>query len=83
MTEAPHPIHINFMMACYTSPNPEEELGEAHWGSEGGQSARAWLKKEGLIGDDNRATARGAAWIGFICATPLPEMKWILPERAP
>ena len=74
------PIHITFMMACYTSHEPMAQLGERHWNSDGGKSTRKWLLENKLIDADNRATDRGDAWVGFICKTPLPVAEWILPD---
>ena len=75
------PIHINFMLACYCGPDPEQTLGSDHWNSEAGMDTRIWLAEKGLIGDDLRATEKGEAWVKFICETPLPVSKWGLPER--
>ncbi len=76
------PMLIRIMLACYYSPDPENEIGLGSWTSEVGQSVREWLMARELIDDSYRATDRGKAWVEFICETPLPEAKWILPERA-
>jgi hypothetical protein len=75
------PIVINFMLACYCGPNPESAVGEVQWNSPSGIQTRDWLKASFLIDESNRATARGRAWIQFICHTPLPVSKWVLPDR--
>ncbi len=75
------PIHITFMMACYTSLEPEAQLGERHWNSPGGKETRSWLIQNELIDGNNRATDRGEAWVRFICDTPLPEKKWVRPDN--
>lgn len=75
------PIYITFMLACHTSADPEAHLRSEHWGSSVGLEVRAWLLAQGLIDEHNCSTDRGKKWVGFICATPLPEQKWILPER--
>ncbi len=74
------PIHIKFMIACYTSPEPMAQLSERHWNSTAGVNVREWLLQQGLIDEHNKATERGEAWVEFICKTPLPEKKWILPD---
>ena len=76
------PITIKFMLACYTTPEPGEHVGQEHWNSSAGLDARRWLADNGLIDGNDRATPRGEAWVKFICATPLPETVWVLPERA-
>lgn len=75
------PILIDFMLACYTRPEPCEALGEAHWDSPAGRQTRLWLRENDLIDDNYRPTERGAAWVRFICDTPLPVAVWTLPER--
>ena len=75
------PITIKFMLACYCSGQPAVELG-TQWNSGAGQETLHWLQANGLIGDNYRVTERGEAWVKFICATPLPETVWVLPERA-
>lgn len=77
------PFAIKIMLACYYSPDPAQELGIQQWSSSAGVAVRDWLRDSGLIGDDNRATDRGKAWVKFICATPLPEATWMLPDRVP
>jgi hypothetical protein len=73
------PIHINFMMACFTSPDPERRMHTDHWNSPAGLETRRWLLDNGLITEDNRATDRGEAWVRFICETPLPVQVWQRP----
>jgi hypothetical protein len=76
------PITIIYMLACYTSPKPEEEVGgPSVWNSEAGRETRNWLRDNGLVGEDWRATEKGIAWVQFICETPLPVSKWVLPEE--
>lgn len=76
------PIAITFMFACYYAADPESYLGTAHWNSEAGRGTRLWLFREQLIGPDNKATSRGIAWVNYICHTPLPVEKWVIPERS-
>jgi hypothetical protein len=72
------PIKISFMLACYVSPEPSRYvLGE--WDSEAGIETRRWLQENGLIDENHRATPRGEAWVQFICDTPLPVSKWVMP----
>ena len=75
------PMLIRIMLACYYSPDPEDEIGLGSWTSEVGQDVRTWLAENGLIDDYNRATDRGKAWVDFICQTPLPIATWVLPDR--
>jgi len=76
------PIHIKFMIACYTTSEPMEQLGERHWNSTAGLAIREWLFENELIDTHNRATEKGVAWVKFICSTPLPVSKWMLPPRS-
>jgi hypothetical protein len=75
------PIYINFMLNCHFSADPRETITADHWDSKAGHEVRVWLRAEGLIDDENRSTERGRAWVEFICQTPLPEAKWVMPER--
>lgn len=75
------PIAISFMLTCYVTPMPEEHVGRAQWNSLSGGETLKWLRDNGLIDQDNKATERGEAWVKFICATPLPVSRWSLPER--
>lgn len=75
------PIHITFMIACYTSSEPEAQLGERHWNSPAGMDTRGWLLQNELIDGDNRVTERGKEWVNYICETPLPVKKWVYPPR--
>lgn len=85
------PIHITFMLACHCSPDPEENLGHAHWNSPAGYSTREWLVNNELLepiytdptapGNKYTVTDRGRAWVEFICSTPLPVIEWRLPDR--
>lgn len=67
------PIKINFMLACWASPSPESVIWPGGWESPAGIGTREWLRKEGLIDGNNRATERGKAWVEMICTVPLPE----------
>lgn len=75
------PIVIKFMLACYCTPEPGEHVGVNHWNSDAGRETRNWLFENDLIDANFRATPRGEAWVKFICATPLPESVWMLPQR--
>ena len=81
MSNGMPPIYITFMIACYTTSNPIAALGDDHWNSPAGMDTRSWLIANNLIGTDYIATARGEAWIKFICQTPLPVCTWTLPPR--
>lgn len=74
------PLCIKIMLACYVTPEPAGYFGEG-WHSAAGTECREWLKENDLITEDLQATERGKAWVEFICATPLPQQSWILPER--
>ena len=73
-------IHINFMIACAATRDPQSFVGEPVWNSNAGFEVRGWLKDNGLVNDDYVATDKGLAWVEFIRATPLPIMKWVKPE---
>lgn len=75
------PFTIEMMIACYCSPEPDAFLGSSRWNSPAAIKTLAWLKENSLVTPDNRATARGEAWMLHICNTPLPVSKWVLPER--
>lgn len=72
------PIKISFMLACYVSPEPHRYVLGA-WDSEAGIETRQWLRDNGLIDESDRATDKGEAWVQFICDTPLPVAKWVMP----
>jgi hypothetical protein len=74
------PFLIRMMLSCYYSPTPQEEMGDS-WLTPAGQQCLEWLRSEALIDDDNKATGRGMAWVDYICNTPLPEQRWVLPQR--
>lgn len=74
------PITISIMLACYALVQPQDGmLGE--WGSPAGIQSRRWLRENGLIDEEHRATEKGRVWVKHICSTPLPVSAWILPER--
>lgn len=75
------PIAITFMLTCYFSPEPAIQLG-VQWNSEAGCKMRNWLMRNNLIDAEYSATERGKAWVDFICSTPLPIVRWALPERS-
>lgn len=82
------PLTIQIMLACFCTPEPSSWFEPDQWCSTASIDVRHWLLEAGLItGIDGipdtepRATERGKAWIGFICATPLPVAQWILPPR--
>lgn len=71
------PIKITFMLTCYCTGDPANTLGEDHWNSPAGWETRTWLRSNGLIDEDNRATEKGEHWVKKICSTPLPRQVWI------
>src|SRR5688572_15327078 len=67
------PITITFMLACFTSPNPEAVLREAVWNSIAGRRTRQWLLDNGLVDANYKPTSRGDFWVKMsICSAPLP-----------
>jgi hypothetical protein len=79
------PRTIQFMLACYFSPNPAAVLRDATWNCGAGREARRWLQENGLLDEDHRPTSRGKAWVKYISSTPLPVPAdtWSLPPRQP
>ncbi len=73
------PLMIKIMLVCYAFAEPSDMGTE--WHSPAGVECRKWLLEQNLIGPTQRATKRGEAWVKFICSTPLPVHKWILPDR--
>lgn len=77
------PLTIQIMLACFCTPEPSAWFEAEQWTSRAAIDARAWLCTNGLItqAEEPRATDKGKAWVGFICATPLPVPQWVLPPR--
>lgn len=75
------PLTINIMLACYCSNSPEKHFPPIVWESDAARDSRVMLIENGLLFGNNQVTAKGTAWAKFICATPLPEQNWALPER--
>jgi hypothetical protein len=75
------PIKISFMLACYAYPEPADILGITQWNSMAGCETRKWLQDNGLVNGEYRITEKGEAWVKFICETPLPVMRYSLPDR--
>ena len=75
------PITIEFMLVCYFSAEPAQYFEDMRWNSIAGNETREFLLREGLVDENYKATERGEAWVKYICATPLPEQCWRLPER--
>jgi hypothetical protein len=75
------PLLIEIMLACHCRPNPAEALGPT-WETETAAEIRSWLIDNDLIDPGTfRSTEKGAAWVKFICETPLPTLKWEMGER--
>jgi hypothetical protein len=81
------PLTIRIMFAIHCVPDGTEQfVPSSEWNSPAGRGARQWLLENNLIilndGESVfRATERGAAWIKYICDTPLPISQWVLPNR--
>lgn len=75
------PLTIRLMLACYTTPEPAELIGD-QWHTHVATEARCWLHENDLIDENFRVTSRGRVWAEQICSTPLPVQKWLPGERA-
>ncbi|WP_333793337.1 hypothetical protein [Hyphomicrobium sp.] len=76
------PLTIQVLIECVCSDKPGSNIPESVWRDPEAHYARSLLRCHGLIdGPDYHATARGKAWLSFICQTPLPVQEWVLPER--
>ena len=75
------PMKISFIFAICGSTNARGFVGEQNWNSESGKKTLDWLKTNSLIDRKFKATQRGKAWFRYICDTPLPKHRWILPTR--
>lgn len=75
------PLLIEIMIACHANANPIEKVGERTWFSSAGFELRWWLRKEGLVDEDFKSTARGKAWVEAITHVPLPveHVRWVVP----
>lgn len=76
------PMQLMWCLTFYVSPEPVEELGWDHFNSPAGRDTLAWMKAEKLIDDNGESTERLKAFVGFLCETPLPVMKWVRPEAS-
>lgn len=70
------------MIECAISAEPGVNVPYEVWDSNPARDIRASLRSEGLIGDNNKATDKGRAWVKFICQVPIPVQQWVLPEIA-
>ncbi len=75
------PLAIRIMLACYYAANPVDDVTHRTWNSEAGTKIRDWLRENELVDEDYTVTERGKAWVNYICATPLPRKRWVMPER--
>jgi hypothetical protein len=67
------PLHIELLLACYVSPDPEVYLGLERWRSSAAVTFLADLQAWGCIdGGTFRVTARGLELVRMLCGTPLP-----------
>lgn len=66
------PINVNFMLACYVSPEPGGVIWPGGWDSPAGKDTRDWLLRNGLIASDYSPTERGKKWVEALLSTPLP-----------
>lgn len=75
------PLLIETMLVCHCMADPADHYG-SRWNSVPAQQARVWLIANELIDAETlRSTEKGAAWVKFICDTPLPKLKWEMGER--
>ncbi|PJN96671.1 hypothetical protein CNY89_01180 [Amaricoccus sp. HAR-UPW-R2A-40] len=81
------PLTIKMAIAYYVSPtSPEQFFTPETWACAPAREARDWLFENDLLYRDETAdithlAPKLAAWVDFICATPLPVQEWRLPER--
>lgn len=77
------PIHLQFALAVYTAPDYVGALGKDYFYSPAGSAVTEWLLAQGLVELDNgtyKITQKGVAWIAMLCATPMPEQRWLDPR---
>lgn len=76
------PLTIQIAIAIHVSHEwPEQFFPGQSWWSEPAKAAREWLRDNGMVSAEGAPTDKLAAWVSFICATPLPVQEWRLPER--
>ena len=76
------PLCLRIMLLAYYSAEPAKYLVPEMTSSPGIEAQR-WLQENGLVSKSLEATPRGDAWVKYILSTPLPEAKWVFPERTP
>lgn len=77
------PVHLEWCLAYWTRSNPRDKLGEDHFNSSVGQEVLTWLRTNGLIDGDDRATDKLGAYVQHLCRQPLPVAKWVvIPEAS-
>lgn len=82
MSERVSPLAVQIMIECHLSADPGINFHRDVWLSHAAERVRERLVAEGLIEPCKfTATARGSAWVNFICQTPLPMQTWVLPDR--
>lgn len=85
MAQLVSPLTIQMAIAFHVSDHPEQFFNSVTWGSNPAKEARGWLLANGLLTRDPHnslvclPTPKLAAWVDFICATPLPVQEWRLP----
>ena len=67
------PFDIRLILACDTSPEPQQQFTAREWNREYARLARDQFRADGLIDDNNRTTSKGALWADAICKTPFPK----------
>jgi len=82
------PLELTVLIAVHCSPScPESYFGNPRtWASEPAESAKIWFMGLGIFEHSTgfyRVTDKGRAWIDFILNTPVPETKFVMPERKP
>lgn len=73
------PFTIIILIECTTS-KPGSNIPHDMWTSPAANAARDWLIDSNMIDEALKATARGQAWLKFMCQTPHPIQTWILPD---
>lgn len=77
------PLMIIIMLECYQTSKPGANIPHQIWDSEAAKCARALLASHDLIdAATDQSTDRGDAWVEFICQTPLPVRRWVLPATS-
>lgn len=74
------PLQIQMLLHFHCVAAPFEPWGPAH------SEALEWFISEGVVDvmdglDRPRLTARGEAYVKFLCDMPFPVAQWVLPKQ--